>query len=382
MADTINPNPKSRGLGRGLNALFEDDETAFPQAEVQGAAPGRSRVMAGIDQLEPGKGQPRRIFRESSLDELADSIRQHGVLQPLLVRELAPGGGRYEIIAGERRWRAAQRAGKHEVPVSVLSITDAQAFEIALIENLQREDLDPIDEAQGYQKLMGEYAYTQEKLAESLGKSRSHIANMIRLLQLPFAVQNFLSDGRLSIGHARALIPAGERAEGLAREVMERALSVRETEKLAAGAVGRASARKEGGPKESGVRIDFGPKDKAPPAKDSNTLAFERDLTNMLGMKVTIDQRSRTAGTVRIDYLSLDQLDDVMMRLARIPDLRHTKFANPDYDPFSDPDYEFNGPGEGLDEADLKAYGVEIIEKSRAGGPQESREDSGEDGAE
>lgn len=343
MADTINsnPNPKTRGLGRGLNALFEDDETVYPQADSQGPAQGRSRTMIGIDQLEPGKGQPRRIFRESSLDELADSIRQHGVLQPLLVREKADSSGRYEIIAGERRWRAAQRAGQHEVPVVVLSITDAQAFEIALIENLQREDLDPIDEAQGYQKLMSEYAYTQEKLAESLGKSRSHIANMIRLLQLPFTVQNYLSDGKISIGHARALIPAGERAEALAREIMERSLSVRETEKLAAEATGRESSQKGGG-----LRIDFGPKEKAAPQKDVNTLAFERDLTNMLGMKVVIDQRSRTAGTVKIEYLSLNQLDDVMLRLARMPDLRHTEFARPDYEP---PFFEGAEGLEGLD---------------------------------
>lgn len=313
MADAINPNPKSRGLGRGLNALFEDDEDVYSQTDTQSSAQGRSRTMIGIDQLEPGKGQPRRIFRESSLDELADSIRQHGVLQPLLVRELPGTDGRYEIIAGERRWRAAQRAGKHEVPVVVLSITDAQAFEVALIENLQREDLDPIDEAQGYQKLMSEYAYTQEKLAESLGKSRSHIANMMRLLQLPFTVQNFLSDGRLSIGHARALIPAGERADALAREVIERNLSVRETEKLAAAATGR-----ELGQKSSGQRGNFGQKEKSAAQKDVNTLAFERDLTNLLGMKVTIDARGDSSGIVKIEYLSLDQLDEIMRRLERM----------------------------------------------------------------
>lgn len=340
---TETPKPKTRGLGRGLNALFEDDEAVYPQPDPEGPVQGRSRLMIGIDQLEPGKGQPRRIFRESSLDELADSIRQHGVLQPLLVRERADASGRYEIVAGERRWRAAQRAGQHEVPVVVLTITDMQAFEIALIENLQREDLDPIDEAQGYQKLMNEYAYTQEKLAESLGKSRSHIANMMRLLQLPFTVQNFLSDGRLSIGHARALIPAGDRAESLARDIMERNLSVRETEKLAAEATGR-----EPGQKASGTRVNFGPKEKASSQKDVNTLACERDLTNLLGMKVVIDQRSRTAGTLKIEYLSLDQLDDLMLRLARMQDLRHTKFANPDYQPYDDMEDEGAPAGEGV----------------------------------
>jgi ParB family chromosome partitioning protein len=183
-------NPKSRGLGRGLNALFEDDEGVYPQVGADSPIQGRARSMLGVDQLEAGKGQPRKIFKENSLNELADSIKQHGVLQPLLVRELSGQNGRYEIIAGERRWRAAQKAQLHEVPVIVLTITDAEAFEIALIENLQREDLDPIDEAFGYQKLMSEYNYTQEKLAESLGKSRSHIANMTRLLNLPFMDSN------------------------------------------------------------------------------------------------------------------------------------------------------------------------------------------------
>ncbi|MCC6597168.1 MAG: ParB/RepB/Spo0J family partition protein [Alphaproteobacteria bacterium] len=328
MSDTLKPNPKTRGLGRGLNALFEDDEGVYPQVDVDGPVQGRTRTMVGLDQLEPGKGQPRRIFKESSLDELADSIRQHGVLQPLLVREKNDSSGRYEIVAGERRWRAAQKAGQHEVPVVVLTITDAQAFEIALIENLQREDLDPVDEAQGYQKLMNEYAYTQEKLAESLGKSRSHIANMMRLLQLPHSVQNYLSDGRISIGHARALIPAGERAEALAKQIMEKNMSVRETEKTVSEAVGREPAAKKKGP-----RINFGPAEKSGASqKDVNTLALERDLTNMLGMKVSIDSRSDTQGVVKIEYLSLNQLDDVMLRLARMDDLRNTKWNRPDPD--------------------------------------------------
>ncbi len=311
-------NPKSRGLGRGLNALFEDDEGVYPQVDPQGPVQGRARTMLGIDQLQPGEGQPRRIFKETSIAELADSIKQHGVLQPLLVRELAGQNGRYEIIAGERRWRASQKAQLHEVPVIVLTITDAQAFEIALIENLQREDLDPIDEAYGYQKLMNEYAYTQEKLAESLGKSRSHIANMTRLLSLPFMVQNYLSDGKISVGHARALIPAGERADQLAKEIMAKNLSVRETEKLAAEATGREpNNKKAGATKASAAGLK---------EKDVNTLALEKDLADVLGMRVTIESKTDGSGSIRVDYKSLDQLDDVMLRLARMPDLRGSEW--------------------------------------------------------
>jgi ParB family transcriptional regulator, chromosome partitioning protein len=302
-------NPKSRGLGRGLNALFEDDEADYPQVGPDSPIQGRARTMLGIDQLEPGKGQPRRIFKQASLDELAESIKKHGILQPLLVRELGDLTGRYEIIAGERRWRAAQKAQLHEVPVIVLTISDIEAFEIALIENLQREDLDPIDEAYGYQKLMNEYGYTQEKLAEQLGKSRSHIANMTRLLNLPFMVQNYLSDGKISIGHARALIPAGENAEQLARDIIAKSLSVRETEKLAAEATGRApGARKSEGGKSS------------PKAKDVNTLALEKDLTDLLGMRVSIQERGEGAGEISVEYKSLDQLDDLCHRLTKFPD--------------------------------------------------------------
>lgn len=305
-----NLNPKSRGLGRGLNALFEDDEGEYPQVGEGAPIQGRARSMIGIDQLEPGKGQPRKIFRDSSLDELSDSIKKHGVLQPLLVRELGDLTGRYEIVAGERRWRAAQKAQLHEVPVIVLTITDIEAFEIALIENLQREDLDPIDEAYGYQKLMNEYGYTQEKLAEQLGKSRSHIANMTRLLNLPFMVQNYLSDGKLSIGHARALIPAGDNAEALAKEVISKSLSVRETEKLAAEALGR-----EPKPSSSASpKMNLSGKE-----KDVNTLALEKDLSDLLGMRVSIDEKGGGKGVVRVEYGSLDQLDDLCARLTKFP---------------------------------------------------------------
>lgn len=324
MSDDLNP--KARGLGRGLNALFEDDEGVYPQIDPEGPLQGRARVMLGVDQLQPGAGQPRRIFRDESIAELASSIRQHGVLQPLLVRELGDLTGRYEIIAGERRWRAAQKAQLHEVPVIVLSISDIEAFEIALIENLQREDLDPLDEAMGYQKLMEQYNYTQDKLAESLGKSRSHIANMTRLLNLPFMVQNYLSDGKISIGHARALIPAGDKAESLAKEIMAKNLSVRDTEKLAASALGKAKPAKKGGG-AAGPQVNFGPDE-----KDVNTLALEKDLIDILGMRVVIapQKGDQSAGYIRIDYANLDQLDDLCLRLARMPDVRRMQMEQED----------------------------------------------------
>lgn len=295
-------NPKSRGLGRGLNALFEDDEGVYPQADLDGQVAGRARTMLGLDQLEPGKGQPRRVFKEDALAELAESIKQHGVLQPILVRENADNSGLYEIIAGERRWRASQKAQLHEVPVIVLSITDAQAFEIALIENLQREDLDPIEEAGGYQKLLEEYDYTQEQLAENLGKSRSHIANTVRLLQLPEAVQGYVSDGKLSAGHARALITADNPAN-LAKQVIAGDLSVRDTEKLVAETQGRTQ-------KTSSKTKAAGP------SKDVDTLALEEEISNKIGMRVSIDSVDGKTGKLSIEFKSLDQLDDLIKRLS------------------------------------------------------------------
>jgi len=296
-------NPKSRGLGRGLNALFEDDEGVYPQVDAEGHVQGRKRDMIGVDQLEPGMGQPRTIFKEEALCELADSIKQHGVLQPLLVREHVDGSGRYEIIAGERRWRAAQKAQLHEVPVIVLSLSDAEAFEIALIENLQREDLDPVDEAVGYQKLIDNHGYTQEKLAESLGKSRSHIANMTRLLQLPEAVRGALSQGDISIGHARALITA-EAAGALLKEIIAHKLSVRETEKLVAEVQGR--------PQKTTKRAA-----KSQPKKDVDTLALESEISTTLGMRVSIDSHDGKMGKVSIFFKSLDQLDELLQKLSK-----------------------------------------------------------------
>lgn len=292
-------NPKKRGLGRGLNALFEDEEGVYPQIGDEGHTPGRKRDMVGIEFLEPGQAQPRLDFDDAALDDLADSIKQHGLLQPILVRADKNRDGYYEIIAGERRWRACQRAQLHEVPVVVLEITDVEAVEIALIENLQRENLNPIEEAFGFQNLMEDYGHTQEKLAKALGKSRSHIANTVRLLTLPSGVQAFLRDGKLSSGHARALITS-DNPEALAREVVSKGLNVRQTEALASDLAGKAPSK-------------TAQKTKMP--KDADTLALEKELSDSLGMSVTINSVDGKKGNLKVDFKSLDQLDEVLSRL-------------------------------------------------------------------
>ena len=298
-SDETAANPKSRGLGRGLNALFEDDEGVYPQVDMEGQTPpGRTRIMAGIDQLEPGTAQPRHMFDSESIEELAESIKAHGLLQPILARKDKHREDMYEIIAGERRWRAAQKAGLHEVPVSVLDISDVEALEIALVENLQRQDLNPVDEAMGYQKLLEEYGHTQEALAGSLGKSRSHIANMVRLLSLPDVVLGFLERGDLTTGHARALITAKD-PEGLARIVVQKKLNVRETERMAAGS--HTDAPVQG--------------TKTQKTKDVDTLALEADLSDKLGMKVSISTRNGKSGKLGIKFSSLDQLDALIAKL-------------------------------------------------------------------
>lgn len=316
--DDSDLNPKTRGLGRGLNALFEDDEDSFAQAAVDpsGGKPHGGRMMVAIELLEPGSLQPRQSFDDESLDQLAESIRAHGLLQPLLVRADKLNDERYEIIAGERRWRAAQRAQLHEVPVVLLELSDVEALEIALIENLQREDLNPIDEARGYQKLLQDYGHTQEKLARALGKSRPHIANMVRLLQLPSKVRAYVEEGKLSAGHARALITA-ENAEALAERIIREGLSVRQTERAASGAVdGNTDASPSAGKKSSGG--------KKSQAKDVDTLALEEEVSSVLGMRVTIDSKSAQAGTLKIEYKSLDQLDELLHKLSHFPGSRLT----------------------------------------------------------
>ncbi|MCB1681110.1 MAG: ParB/RepB/Spo0J family partition protein [Rhodospirillales bacterium] len=305
--------PKARGLGRGLNALFEDEEEAYAPIDDIDDPPGRERRVVGIDEVSPGPQQPRKHFDSQALEELALSIREHGILQPLLVRE---GSAGYEIIAGERRWRAAQIAQLHEVPVIILDLDDIEALKIALIENLQREDLDPIEEAAGYQKLLDTYGQTQEELAKSVGKSRSHIANMIRLLALPDSVQGQVSEGKLSMGHARTLITA-ENPEALADEIIRGGLSVRQAEKLAAESSGRVQQERS--------RKSSGGSGGAPAKKkDADTLALENDMSNMLGMRVAINTTDGASGHVTIEFKSLDQLDEVLHRLAHYPGSRQS----------------------------------------------------------
>ncbi len=284
-------NQKKRGLGRGLSALMSDvAEEAMPR---EGAPPRRADLRVPVENLRPNPGQPRRAFGEDALEELAASVREKGIIQPIIVREIPAGSGTYEIVAGERRWRAAQMARLHEVPVLVRDLDDSEVLELAIIENVQRADLNPVEEAQGYRQLMDRFGHTQERLAEGLGKSRSHIANLLRLLTLPEEVLGYLRDGRLSAGHARALVVL-DNPVALARRVVAEGLSVREVEKLAKAAPGpaeRKAARK-------------------PTAKDADTRALEGELTANLGMKVTIEHKDG-AGVVSIRFASLEELDDL-----------------------------------------------------------------------
>jgi ParB family transcriptional regulator, chromosome partitioning protein len=284
---------KRRGLGRGLSALLGEDGGA----EFDSSQPEGSPRAIPIEHLRPSRFQPRRQIREEDLRELAQSIAEKGVLQPILARRDPELPNGFEIIAGERRWRAAQLAQLHELPVIVREYTDREALEIALIENLQRQDLSPLDEAEGYRRLLDEYAHTQEDLAKAVGKSRSHVANTMRLLALPASVKQLIGEGLLSAGHARALL-ATDDPEGLARRVVDRGLNVRQTEQL-------VNSMRSG----SGTRTH-------PPVKDADTLALERDLGNALGLTVEIRFRG-SKGSLVLHYTSLDQLDDILHRLSR-----------------------------------------------------------------
>jgi len=280
---------RRRGLAKGLSALLDDEVTFQPEAE----AVGPSHTLP-IDRLQPSPFQPRRRFDEDQLEALAESIRGKGLVQPILVRESTAEAGMYEIVAGERRWRAAQRARLHEVPVIVRTLSDRDALEIAVIENLQRENLTAIEEAEAYRRLIDEFGGTQDEVAGSVGKSRSHVANTIRLLSLPDTVKRLIEGGELSSGHARALIGTSD-PESLARAIVKRGLNVRQTEKLVQG------ARTGGKPAE-------------PRAKDADISALERELAELLGLKVSIADRGER-GELRIAYGSLEQLDDVIRRL-------------------------------------------------------------------
>jgi ParB family transcriptional regulator, chromosome partitioning protein len=290
--------PMHKGrLGRGLASLI--GETS--QAESHLPVHGEQRLIS-IDQLHPGKFNPRRTFDETELNELADSIRSKGLLQPIIARPDAQGG--YEIVAGERRWRAAQRAAVHTIPAIVRHLSDAEAAEFALIENVQRTDLSPIEEASGYNELIVRFGYTQEQIAEVVGKSRSHLSNMMRLLRLPTYVQGLVQEGKLTAGHARALIGQEHAdAEHLARRIVEEDLNVRAVESLMQGR-GKGSAGSSGEAKSPAAKD-----------KDPDTRAFEKDLSDGLGLKVEIRRGSGESGTLTISYGNFDQLDYIRSRL-------------------------------------------------------------------
>ncbi|THD63761.1 ParB/RepB/Spo0J family partition protein [Phenylobacterium sp.] len=283
-----------RGLGRGLSALLDDaNDGDGPVAAGEGAR------EIPIELVHRNPDQPRRHFAEAEIAELETSIRDKGVLQPILVRPSPKTSGEFEIVAGERRWRAAQQAGLKAIPALVRVLDDDKAFEIAIVENVQREDLNAMEEAQAYQTLMRRMAYTQDKAASAVGKSRSHVANTLRLLQLPAIVQDHVLFGRLTAGHARAILTS-DQPEALAQAIVEKGLSVRDAEAL---------AKRKGG---SGPAKASGPRR----SKDTDTAALEVDLEDVLGMSVDILDRGG-AGELRIKYATLEQLDELCRRLTR-----------------------------------------------------------------
>jgi ParB family chromosome partitioning protein len=290
---------RRKGLGRGLSALLEEE----PEDRVT-----MDRLRSGrtvpIQQLSPNPYQPRRHFDEDELNDLAESIRVNGIIMPILVRRAEGDDDAYEIVAGERRWRAAQLAQLHEVPVVVKELSDAQSLELALIENIQRQDLNALEEAEGYRRLMDEFSHTQEALAHTVGKSRSHVANMMRLLNLPEAVKAMMRQGQLSAGHGRALLGADE-PEKLAKKIAKKGLSVREAERLVQKQGAGEPARGGGGETDA-------------THKDANTRALEKQLSEKLGLKVTILHHGEK-GEVRIAYSSLEQFDDILARLRHTP---------------------------------------------------------------
>jgi ParB family chromosome partitioning protein len=282
----------ARGLGRGLSALLDDASDGGPPGGGEGV-----RDLP-IELVHRNPDQPRRHFPEAEIAELEASIRDKGVLQPILVRPSPKVPGEFEIVAGERRWRAAQQAGLRAIPALVRILDDDKAFEIAIVENVQREDLNAMEEAQAYASLMRRMAYTQDKAATAVGKSRSHVANTLRLLQLPGSVQDHLLFGRLTAGHARAILSSAA-PEALAQAIVERGLSVRDAEALAKT---KGRAKKASGPRRA--------------AKNTDTAALETDLEDVLGMSVDILDRGG-AGELKIKYATLEQLDELCRRLTR-----------------------------------------------------------------
>ncbi|WP_334130064.1 ParB/RepB/Spo0J family partition protein [Sneathiella sp.] len=296
-------------LGRGLSALLGDD-MASDYADLDKV---RSTKEVPVEQLRANQYQPRLDWDQDALDSLAASIAEKGVLQPILVRRNPTKDSEYEIVAGERRWRAAQMAQLHQVPVIIKELTDAESMEIALIENIQREDLSPIEEAEAYRRLMAEFDHTQESLAQHVGKSRAHVANIMRLLTLPASVQKLVRDGKLAAGAARTLINH-EEAEALAKKIVEQGLSVRAAEKLAQRKKIDLYTTDGSGPPGKMAR-----KFAKEAAKSADVRALEFDLSAALGMEVDIDHMSDGHGIITIRYANLDQLDDACRRLTREP---------------------------------------------------------------
>lgn len=291
MTTTKNKPPKKR-LGRGLDGLL-------PAASPRPAAARGPARKANIEELHPNPNQPRRHFDEEALQELAASIGEHGLLEPILVRSRARGG--FEIIAGERRWRASQKAGLHEVPIFVRDLSDEVAFEAALVENLQREDLNPLETAQAFQRLVDDFGHTQDAIAKRVGKDRSSVSNALRLLKLPEVVQQHLVSGELSEGHGRALLVAGDdnAIKKLAKEAIAKKWSVRETERQARAFVKAGGATKPAAPK----------------SKSANVLDLERRLTHSVGAPVTLEDKKGGKGNLVIKYASYDELDQILAKL-------------------------------------------------------------------
>ncbi len=342
----IPPRPQ-RGLGRGLSALLSENgpepagtpagpaaagpggrpEFAAPKARdpevpMPGAGSNPSQQTVPIELIRRNPKQPRKVFLKPELDELAQSIRERGIIQPVLVRPLPQAPGEFELVAGERRWRAAQQAGLHQVPVVVRELDDATAFEIAVLENVQRQDLNPVEEAHGYYTLMQDYGRTQDEIAQTVGKSRSHVANMIRLLSLPAEIQSLLVNGQLTAGHARALATTPD-PMALAKRVVEEGLSVRETERLAKGiepsqkaddsAHEPPAAQADANKTQDKIKV----RAETPAPKDADTLDLERNISESLGLAVDIQHNGAGVGKLVIEYKTLEQLDEICRRLSQ-----------------------------------------------------------------
>ncbi|SCB61477.1 chromosome partitioning protein, ParB family [Rhizobium aethiopicum] len=292
----MNDDISKRRLGRGLAALIGEMDQPVPVEAERTVSADR---MIPIEFVSRNPRNPRRFFDDTELHDLASSIRQHGIVQPIVVRTMSQD--RYEIIAGERRWRAAQLAGLIEIPVIIRDVDDKTALEIAIVENVQRADLNPLEEALGYEQLIAEYGYTQNDLGEIIGKSRSHVANSLRLLKLPDPVRDLLAAGSLSAGHARALVSTPDPAS-LARTIVAKGMSVRDAEKLA-----QNNIKAQSEPQQPTMRRD---------QKDSDTLALERTLSDALGLEVSINHKTG-GGQIKISYKSLEQLEEVCRLLER-----------------------------------------------------------------